>query len=257
MTSCQGVPRAEPTIEFDYAIGAQHSEGIRLDAVSISDPPFLEDSMEAPISEQDTSFALHTFQVGCRPFQGVALLLENAIAHLDRLSSYADGTPSATYGLLARNTVSDIAIVMAYSLLEGFFHEEFSYYFKSKRIPLSPVGVINKITVRYGISLSNWKSRKKLIDSVRELRNAVVHQNGVVTKSWPRAKSEDLFGEDIFDGGRYPRLSPQAALNLLASFQSIADEYAELMMRRLTMQEDANIKGDSSESRASPIKGYC
>lgn len=204
--------------------------------------------MEATISEDDASYALHTFMVGCRPFEGVARLLEVAIANLDRLSSHADESPSSTYDLLAKNTVSDIAIVMAYSLLEGFFYEEFSYYFKGEQIPSSPVGVINKITSRYQVSLDNWKSRKRLIDSVRVLRNAVVHQNGVTAKSWPLAKSEELFGEDIFEGRAYPRLSPQAALNLLDSFRAIADEYAELMMNRLSKQNVAKIKGDSAES---------
>jgi hypothetical protein len=132
--------------------------------------------------------------------------------------------------MIARNAISDTAIVMSHSLLEGFFHEEFEYYLKNK-IPKKPgelSALINTLLNAHNITLRDWRERKKVVELVTGLRNAVAHSNGIINAGVNKMRCEELLGEDLFKfSDSYPRLSLTGSLWLLREFKSIADEYSK------------------------------
>lgn len=187
--------------------------------------------MEKTDSDQD--YAHWTFMTGTRPFDGIEMLISNMIDSFKEITSHPCGSFSTTKDLVARNAVSDTAIVMSYSLLEGFFHEEYEFYMKNKnrKKPKELSALINTLLHEHQISLKDWKKRMKVIDLLRVLRNAVVHSNGIIENEVNKEKCKELMGEDIFEWSeRYPRLSLVQSLCLVREFKSIADEYTEAVL---------------------------
>lgn len=181
--------------------------------------------MRKDLSDADNNYALHTFQTGSRPFFGVELILENTFENFTKISSHPDGSFNDTLDTITRNAISDISIIMAYSLLEGYFFEECNYHLK--KAAKSPIDAINDLSAFHNITLSNWEKRSAVIDIVRKLRNGVAHQNGMPSQQIDKKQCEELFGEDIFQGRKYPRMSPALSINLVRDFRKIVDEYSE------------------------------
>lgn len=186
--------------------------------------------MEKTKSDQDFDYQYITFTTGTRPFEGIAMLLENMVKNFKDITSHSCGSFSSTNDLIAKNAISNTAIVMSYSLLEGFFHEEYEYYIKHKK-PKKPKelsGLISTLLNEHQISINNWKDRRKLIDLLRVLRNAVVHSNGAIEDEIDRNKCKAILGEDIFElNNNIPTLSLSRSILLTREFKSIADEYAK------------------------------
>lgn len=177
------------------------------------------------VSNKDWGFACLTFKTGTRTFQGLEMLLESVKDHFKDITSHSDGSFSDTNDLIARNSFSDIAIIMSYALIEGFFYEEYDYYIEKK--PRSLVDTIKDLTEKHCISLENWEHRSQKIDAVRKLRNAAVHGNGKKPSNIDSKECEKLFGEDIFQASNhYPQMSLECALSLISDFRQIAEEYA-------------------------------
>lgn len=86
------------------------------------------------IDKSDWNYSYYTFVAGKRPFEGVEMIISNMIDNFKEVTSHPCGSFSTTNDTTARNAISDISIVMSYSLLEGFFHEEFEYYLKDKGV---------------------------------------------------------------------------------------------------------------------------
>ncbi|MGK0512149.1 hypothetical protein [Rheinheimera aquimaris] len=189
--------------------------------------------MEKTKSDQDRRYARWTFMTGTRPFEGIEMILLNMVESFEEVTSHQDGSFSVTNDLIARNAISHTAIVMSYSLLEGFFHEEFEYYMKNKnqRKPKELSALINTLLHEHKISLKDWRKRRKVIDLLRVLRNAVVHCNGIIGSEIDKEKCKELMGEDIFESSEhYPRLSLARSISLVRELKSIADEYAEAVI---------------------------
>ncbi len=120
---------------------------------------------------------------------------------------------------------------MSYALLEGFFIEEYSYYIKSKP-PKYLIDIINELLKKHGLTLTNWEYLSEKIEMVRKLRNAEMHNNGIISKYIDKEKCEELFGENIFQQNKnYPQLSLESAIWLVWEFKKIADEYAEAVFK--------------------------
>lgn len=185
--------------------------------------------------EQHVNYDTYTFQTGTRTFDGIEMLLSNMIENFKEVTSHSCGSFSDTNDILGRNAISDTAIVMSYALLEGFFHEEFERYAqteKSKK-PGDLSALIKTVSNARNITLKDWAERRKLIDLVRVLRNAVVHSNGGIDGSVYKEKCLKLLKEDAFEhNDGYPRLSFSGSLWLLKEFKSIADEYSEAVVGR-------------------------
>lgn len=186
--------------------------------------------MEKTNLDYDWNYAHYTFMGGHRPFYGIEMMLSNMIKNFKEVTSHPCGSFSTTQDCIGRNAISDTAVVMSYSLLEGFFHEEFDFYLKkkNKRKPKELSALIGQLLNEHNISIKEWRSRKKLIDSLRILRNAVTHCNGIVEIEIDKEKYIRIFGEDIFEGDKgYPRFSFEGSLWLLNELQSIAYEYSK------------------------------
>jgi len=180
--------------------------------------------------EADFGYAMYTSLTGTRPFQGVQLILENSVKNFKTISCHSDGSFSHTYDIVTRNAISDISIIMAYSLLEGYFFEECKYYLnKSAR---TPVEAINELCDFHNIVIDNWTKRSQIIEAVRNLRNKVAHQNSAFLGEVDKKHYNELFGEDIFEGRRYPRLSLALSISLVEDFEEIAREYAGLVLSK-------------------------
>ena len=133
---------------------------------------------------------------GTRPFEGVEMIIDNMIENFEKVTSHSCGSHSTTNDLVARNAVSNTVIVMSYSLLEGFFHEEYEHYLKKKK-PQKPKelsALINTLLHEHNISLNDWRNRRKKVDLIRVLRNAVVYCNGIIEDEIDRDKCKDAFG---------------------------------------------------------------
>lgn len=181
-------------------------------------------------SDEDWTYAHHTFRTGTRTFQGVEFILSNMIDNFDKVTRHSCGSFSTTNDLIARNAISDTAIVMSYSLLEGFFHEEFNFYIKNKNHskPKELKSLIGKLLREHDISIEDWRKRRNLLDILRILRNAVTHSNGIIEEVIDREKCTEIFGEDIFESDKnHPRLSLPGSLWLLQELRNIAEEYSE------------------------------
>lgn len=186
--------------------------------------------MEETELDKNWHYAHWTFRTGTRPFEGVEMMISNMISNLKEVTSHSCGSFSTTKDLVARNAISDTAIVMSYSLLEGFFHEEYEFYMKNenRQKPKELSALINTLLRDRQVSLKEWREKRKVIDLVRVLRNAVVHSNGIIESDFDKEKCEELLGEDIFESSdHYPRLSLSRSLRLVREFKGIADEYSE------------------------------
>lgn len=193
---------------------------------------------------QHWDYAHNTFMTGTRPFTGIAMILSTMIENFTKVTSHPCGTFSTTNDRIARNAISDTAIVMSYSLLEGFFHEEYVYYLqygKSKK-PRELRDLINTLLNAHKISLRDWRNRREILDLVRNLRNAVVHSNGQIDGDNYKEKCIALLQEDLFEHSiHYPTLTFSGALWLLQEFKSIADEYSESVFDYLSNHSDTQI----------------
>jgi len=186
--------------------------------------------MEKTESDRNQHYAHWTFMTGSRPFEGIEMILLNMVESFEEVTSHPCGSFSTTKDLVARNAVSDTAIVMSYSLLEGFFHEEYEYYMKNKnrQKPKELSALINTLLHEHKISLKGWRNRRKVIDLLRVLRNGVVHCNGIIESDVDKKKCKEIMREDIFEWSEnYPRLSLARSICLVRELKSIADEYAE------------------------------
>ena len=179
-------------------------------------------------SDQDCNYARYTFMTGTRTFIGVEMILSNMIDNFDEVTSHPDGSFSTTNNLIARNAISDIAIVMSYSLLEGFFHEEGE---KNHIKHQGLIDLIDKLFDKHTVSLKDWENRRTLVDLLRVLRNAATHRNGIIKSDIDKEKFREIFGKDIFDKN-YPSLSLPRSLWLLRELKSIADEYSEAVLKK-------------------------
>lgn len=186
--------------------------------------------MEKSKSAHELDYKYLTFRTGTRPFEGILMLLESMVINFNDITSHTCGSFSTTNDLIAKNAISDIAIVMSYSLLEGFFHEEYEYYLKQKK-PKKPKelnGLINTLLNEHKIELNDWREKRKLIDSLRILRNSVVHSNGIIESGIDKNKCKLILGEDVFElNDDYPVLSLSHSILLLKECKKIADEYAD------------------------------
>jgi len=183
--------------------------------------------MEKEKITKDWDYSHWSFRTGTRPFDGLEMMLENFIANINAITRHPDGSVSETKDTVARNSISDTAIIMSYALLEGFFSEEYEYYLKQER-PNELLAMINALLHKHDITLQDWKPRRKKIDMVRKLRNTVVHNNGVIKENINVNACKEMFGEDNFKmKGGLSQLSPKGALLLVKEFRDIAQEYAE------------------------------
>lgn len=186
--------------------------------------------MEKIKLDQHWAYAYWTFRTGTRPFQGIEMILSNMIENFEEVTSHPCGSFSSTNDRIARSAISDTAIVMSYSLLEGFFHEEFEHYVQNgeSKKPGKLSALINTLLRAHNISLRDWRERRKVVDLVKDLRNAVVHSNGLIDGDVYKEKCIKLLGEDLFEySDSYPTLTFSGSLWLLREFKSIADEYSE------------------------------
>lgn len=85
------------------------------------------------MSKEHFEYALFTMQTGHRPLSAFQEVFENlvstVISGLDELEAESGGTAHRNLKI----ALSDTAILMVYSLIEGFFFEEYMYYFQSKQ----------------------------------------------------------------------------------------------------------------------------
>lgn len=167
-----------------------------------------------------------TFRTGTRTFDGIEALLVNVKENFEKMTSHPCGSFSDTNDTVSRNAFSDTALVMSYSLLEGFFSVEHAFYIK-RNMPHGLTNVIQALFDWHSMEIKGWKKRKHEIEIVRKLRNAVVHSNGIINASKIKYDCDTFFGEDIFRGGCYPRLSLETSIFLVRYFKGIASDYAE------------------------------
>lgn len=182
--------------------------------------------------EKRYNYAYGTHSCGTRPFLGIEMIISNMISNFKEVTSHSNGSFSTTKDIIGRNAISDTAIVMSYSLLEGFFDEEYDFYVKEEgsKKPGELSALINTMLYAHGITLKNWRKRREIIDAVKEIRNAVVHSNGRIDGSIYKEKFLKILGVDLFehtDG--YLRLTFDASLWLINAFEAIAREYAEVV----------------------------
>ncbi|MGC1041673.1 hypothetical protein WKH27_23215 [Pantoea agglomerans] len=186
-------------------------------------------------SEKRYYYAHATHNYGTRPFLGIEMIISNMIDNFKEVTSHSNGSFSTTKDRIGRNAISDTATVMSYSLLEGFFDEEYDFYIKKEgsKKPGELSALINTVLRAHGITLKNWRKRREIIDLVKDIRNAVVHSNGRIDGHIYKEKFLKILGVDFFehtDG--YLTLTFDASLWLINAFEAIAREYAEVVFFR-------------------------
>lgn len=194
--------------------------------------------------DQNWEHAFLTFQTGTRTFDGVESLLGNVMENFEKITLHPCGSFSDTNDTVCRNAFSDTALVMSYSLLEGFFSVEHAFYIKGKK-PRGLVEVIQAVFDWHGMEIKDWTKKKNEIEIIKKLRNAVVHNNGIISGSTRRDDYEKFFGEDIFRNRCYPRLSLESSIFLVRYFRRIASDYAEHVFKNARPSKKQEIPTDA------------
>jgi len=124
--------------------------------------------------------------------------------------------------------VSDTAIPMTYSLVEGFFFEEYRFYFSSepqrgKKLEatigelLKYIGIFNNYLIEKGVSK---------ITGLRAPRHAIAHRNGA-PKQTEIAELQEHFSSDVDTSRGYPVASVRFAIEAIQVAETLVSRYGK------------------------------
>lgn len=157
------------------------------------------------MSKDIFGYALFAMQTGHRPISSFADVFE----HLAKsLASQFDAIEKES-GTTRRNglqiALSDTAILMTYSLVEGFFFEEYQFYFEKE----PPRGqkletTIQELLSHLGASVDEHINKgMSQLPVLRATRNAIAHRNGQL-KEAEKSEIQRHFGSEMCIRRGYP-----------------------------------------------------
>ncbi len=184
------------------------------------------------MSNKNFNYAMYTFQTGHRPLQAFTEIIERLI---DSLFSNSDEIEKE-FGTTRRDgleiALSDTAILMTYSLVEGFFYEEYEFYLGKKPKNQPPLEEnIKEILLHLGNTENMYIIQGiSVLPALRAARNAIAHRNGQLRDS-EKKQLQMHFGEMVSISKGYPLASTECIIELLRKMQKLVNHYSEFAFK--------------------------
>lgn len=190
------------------------------------------------MSEDTFGYALFTMQTGHRPLSAFSEIFEHLVnsivPRLDEIESESGSTRRRGLEI----ALSDTAILMTYSLVEGFFFEEYKFYFnkepnRGKKLEstigtiLEHIGILNNKPVQHGVSQ---------IPGLRAARHAIAHRNGVLSEA-EREEIQNHFGAEVDTSRGYPVATTQFIIEMIHLAERLISTYSEAVLNNATQAQ--------------------
>jgi len=144
--------------------------------------------------------------------------------------------------------LSDTAILMTYSLVEGFFSEEYQFYFE-KEPPRKQTleETIQELLSHIGASADEQiKKGMSLLPVLRASRNAIAHRNGRL-KETEKSKIQRYFGSRMCVRRGYPVADISLVFDILHSASELISGFGYAAVDAATAaQQSAQADGPAS-----------
>lgn len=128
-------------------------------------------------------------------------------------------------------SLSDTTILMVYALTEGFFFEEYDFYFKGNK-PENLAKAIDGLFEHLNIQDSELIADAGTVSSLRQARNAISHRNGTL-KDTEKQAIRDSFDGRISVSNGYPVAAVDALCDLVNTGNRLISKYSELALNRV------------------------
>lgn len=198
------------------------------------------------MSDDTVEYALFTMQTGHRPLSAFSEIFEHLVnsivPRLDEIESESGSTRRRGLEIALSNT----AILMTYSLVEGFFFEEYQFYFnkepkRGEKLEstigdlLEHIGILNNKPVQHGVSQ---------IPGLRATRHAIAHRNGVLNET-ERDEIHNHFGAKVDISRGYPVATTQFIIEMIHLAERLISTYSEAALNSAT-QAQPGIQPDAA-----------
>ena len=198
------------------------------------------------MSDDLFEYALFTLQAGHRPISAFAEIFEKIASSIVPRLEEIEEESGTTRRRGLEIALSDMAILTIYSLAEGFFFEEYEFYFK-KQPRQSLEKVIAELLIKLNITDEKIDRYVGKLASIRGARNAIAHRNGRL-KDDEKKEIGRLFGVEVCTSHRFPVASAKAIIQLIQDVEALVSTYSELALQSVSqakqaVQPDGNAAG--------------
>lgn len=165
-------------------------------------------------------------QTGHRPVSAFSEILEHLCSSLASKLDEIESESGSTRRRGLEMALSDTTILMTYSLLEGFFFEEYKYYLekdppRNNKLEMT----IEDLLIHLRISNEKISREAALISALRAARNAVAHRNGAL-KEDEKVEIENQFGAGISTINGYPVATISTLIEMTDKAELLISEYS-------------------------------
>lgn len=171
-------------------------------------------------------YALYTFQTGGRPLSAFNELFEELASRLDSVGTDQGSSTQRSIEI----ALSDTTILMVYSIVEGFFFEEYCHYLGDKR-PDNLQQAMDRLSKHFDICNPRFVENKERICSLRSARNAIVHRNGIL-KDAEKQLLASVFGNEISLSSGYAVANVELLRSILSTAHELLTVYSEVALSR-------------------------
>lgn len=180
-------------------------------------------------------YALFTLQTGGKPIAAFELIFNTLTASITKNIDNIEKEHGSTLRKNLEIALSDTTILMVYSLIEGFFFEEYRYYFSNKT-PKSLEESFDKLYKHFKLDNKELLKDINHIKHLREVRNAITHRNGCLRENEKQNILKNFKGEISIKHGY-----PLASLSFLKEIITIANKaisvYSQLVLDKHCSRE--------------------
>lgn len=176
------------------------------------------------------NYPLLTMQTGMRPMLAFREIFQTLQSTICRSPNEEESHFGSTFRYNLEVSLSDTTILMVYALTEGFFFEEYDFYFDGKE-PKNLAKAIDGLFKHLDIHDSELISDAKFICELRQTRNAITHRNGIL-KDAEKQAIHDTFKDKISTSNGYPYATIETLSFLLDTGIRLISKYCELALFR-------------------------
>ncbi|MCG5501850.1 hypothetical protein [Ectothiorhodospira lacustris] len=180
------------------------------------------------MSDDTFRYAMYTLQTGHRPLAAFAEVFDSLVSSMVPRLREIENESGTTSRRNLEIALSDTAILMTYSLVEGFFYEEYKFYFNEEpkrgrklednvRDILKRIGISNNEHIESGVSQ---------ISGLRAARHAIAHRNGAL-KETEISELQEHFGPDVETSRGYPVATVRFAVQIIQASERLVTSYSE------------------------------
>ena len=206
------------------------------------------------MSKDTFGYAIFTIQTGHRPISAFAEVFEQLANSLVSQFDAVEKESGSTKRQGLHIALSDTAILMTYSLVEGFFFEEYKFYFEKEpprgekleesiRSLLSHIGSPVDDRMEKGLSQ---------LPVLRAARNAIAHRNGQL-KEAEKSEIQKHFGAEMSTRQGYPIADILLLFTIIQSASQLISGFSFAAVDAATAAQQS-VPGDVPASAASPLR---